>query len=248
MRNHSRYITTPRHKRGGSNTTKDFVTIVLFSENHGYRMKSYGPVSLIKIGDRTILEMQIDAIKACFLNFEVIVCSGFETQKTVNFIKEKFSEVNIRVVENQVHFNTNCCESARLCLNNTNNDKILFCSGFNLIQPEHFKKLDLSASSIFTQKNNDDMTYEINAITNDGVVEQLSLGLKRNYWTEMFYLSDKDIVKSFYNTLSNPEYKNRFLFEALNDTSKRFPIKNVRVDTPIRKINNIKTFKRITEL
>ena len=64
MRNHSRYITTPRHKRGGSNTTKDFVTIVLFSENHGYRMKSYGPVSLIKIGDRTILEMQIDAIKA----------------------------------------------------------------------------------------------------------------------------------------------------------------------------------------
>ena len=143
MRNHSRYITTPRdEKRKGSSTTKDFVTVVLFSENHGYRMKSYGPVSLIKIGGKTILEAQVDAIKACFLNFEIIVCSGFETQKTVNFIKEKFPEINIRVVENQVHFNTNCCESARLCLNNTSNDKILFCSGFNLIQPHHLKRLE----------------------------------------------------------------------------------------------------------
>ena len=248
MRNHSRYITTPRdEKRKGSSTTKDFVTVVLFSENHGYRMKSYGPVSLIKIGGKTILEAQIDAIKACFLNFEIIVCSGFETQKTVNFIKEKFPEINIRVVENQVHFNTNCCESARLCLNNTSNDKILFCSGFNLIQPHHLKRLDLNASSIITQNQNEDLSFEINAITNDGIVEQLSLGLKINYWTEVFYLSSESTIKTFYNILSNPEYKNRFLFEALNDISRKHPIKNIKVDIPVRKINNIKKFKRILE-
>ena len=173
MRNHNRYITTPKNKRDtSSKAVEDFITIVLFSENHGYRMKSYGPVSLIKIGGKTILETQIEAIKASFYNFEIIVCSGFETQKTVNFIKEKFPEVNIRVVENQVHFNTNCCESARLCLNNTSNDKILFCSGFNLLRPFHLKGLNLDFCSVITQENNSDGAFEINAISNNGSLEQ----------------------------------------------------------------------------
>jgi len=249
MRNQSRYITTPRHEKGdGSNTTQDFVTVVLFSENHGYRMKSYGPVSLIKIGDKTILEAQVDAIKACFLNFEVIVCSGFETQKTVNFIKDKFPEINIRVVENQVHFNTNCCESARLCLNNTANDKILFCSGFNLIKPHHLKSLDLDTSSVVTQKGNDDSSFEINSISNGGILEQLSLGLKKDFWTEMFLLSSRNVIRSFYNILSSPEYKNRFLFEAINEISKKHDFKTIEVDIPVRKINNIKTFRRMLEI
>ena len=249
MRNQSRFITTPKHRDGqGGDTTQDFVTVVLFSENHGYRMKSYGPVSLIRLGDKTILESQIEAIKACFVNFEIIVCSGFETQKTVNFIKDKFPEINIRVVENQVHFNTNCCESARLCLNNTLNDKILFCSGFNLIRPHHLKKLDLEISCILTQDGNEDLSFEINAIANNGVLEQFSLGLKQNFWTEVFYLSGSGVIKSFYNILSSPEYKNRFLFEAINDVSKKHDIVNVAVDIPVRKVNNIKTFKRMAEI
>jgi len=249
MRNHSRYITTPKSdKANNKDNVQDFVTIVLFSENHGYRMKSYGPVSLIKIGNKTILETQIEAIRACFYNFEIIVCSGFETQKTVNFIKGKFPRINIRVVENQVHFNTNCCESARLCLNNTSNDKILFCSGFNLIKPYHLKRLDLESCSVVTQEKNEDGAFEINAISNDGRLEQLSLGLKSNFWTEMFYLSGKDSIQGFYNTLSSPDYKNRFLFEAINDVSGNHEFRTVKVDIPINKINNIKTFRRILEI
>ena len=75
MRNHSRYITTPKSdKANNKDNVQDFVTIVLFSENHGYRMKSYGPVSLIKISNKTILETQIEAIRACFYSVEIIVC------------------------------------------------------------------------------------------------------------------------------------------------------------------------------
>lgn len=249
MRNHNRYITTPKNKRDtSSKAVEDFITIVLFSENHGYRMKSYGPVSLIKIGGKTILETQIEAIKASFYNFEIIVCSGFETQKTVNFIKEKFPEVNIRVVENQVHFNTNCCESARLCLNNTSNDKILFCSGFNLLRPFHLKGLNLDFCSVITQENNSDGAFEINAISNNGSLEQLSLGLKSDFWTEMFFVSGRNAIKSFYNILSAPDYKNRFLFEAINDVASKHDFATFKVETPVHKINNIKTFKRISEI
>ena len=116
--------------------------MVLFSENHGYRMKSYGPVPLIKIDGKSLIETQINAIKSTFSNFEIILCSGFETERTVNFIKEKFNNINIRVVENQVHYNSNCCESARLCINNTMNNKILFCGGGVLLTPTCLNLID----------------------------------------------------------------------------------------------------------
>ncbi len=246
MRKNNRYITTPTSEGtidGGK--TRDFVTIIFFSENHGYRMKSYGPVSMIRIGNKTILEKQIESIKACFVNFEIIVCSGFETQKTVNYIKEKFSDINIRVVENQVHFNSNCCESARLCLNNTSNNKVLLCSGSNLLEAHHLKDLDLTCSSVLTQDRNDDCGFEINAISPQGTLEQFSMGLKKCFWTEMLFLSGHKVIKALYSTISNPEYKNKFIFEALNEIAPRHPLKIVELESPIRKVNNIKIFKRI---
>jgi len=246
MKKNKKYITTPKSNNGFSgDRIHDFVTIIFFSENHGYRMKSYGPVGMIKIGDKTILEKQIESIKAVFVNFEIIVCSGFETHKTVNYIKEKFTDINIRVVENQVHFNSNCCESARLCLNNTSNTKILFCSGSNLLEPFHLKDLDLTCSSVLTQDKIEDSGFEINAIKSEGTLEQFSLGLKQAFWTEMLYLSGTKVIKSFYNTLSNPEYKNKFIFEALNDIAPKHPLKIIKLEFPVRKINNIKIFKRI---
>jgi len=246
MRNNNRYITTPKSKeRPAGNAINDFVTIIFFSENHGYRMKSYGPVSMIRVGNKTMLEKQIEAIKACFYNFEIIVCSGFETPKTVNYIKDKFPDVNIRVVENQVHFNSNCCESARLCLNNTSNNKVLLCSGSNLLEPHHLKDLELDCSFVLTQEKNEDSGFEINVISDGGILEQFSIGLKNNFWTEVLYLAGDKIIKALYNVLSDPEYKNKFIFEALNDIAPKHDIKDVKLDSPIKKINNIKVFKRI---
>ena len=102
MRNKNRFITSPKVGQSSGKKT-DFVSIILFSENHGYRMKSYGPTPLIEIEGKSLIERQIDSIKATFSNFEIILCSGFETEKTVTFIQEKFGDINIRVVENQVH-------------------------------------------------------------------------------------------------------------------------------------------------
>ncbi len=246
MKNKSKYIISPK----GTNSDKktEFVSVVLFSENHGYRMKSYGPIPLIEIGDKSLLEKQVDAIQATFPSFEIILCSGFETVKTVNFIKEKFQGVNIRVVENQVHYNSNCCESARLCLNNTSNHRILFCGGGVLLQPEHLDLIDLKTSSIVYQKQQNDSNFEVGVIQNESYLEGLSIGVKDLYWTELLYLSNKNIIKTLYSILSNPEYKNRFIFEAINELSlknkilTKYNTKNLMI-----KIDKIKTLKRITK-
>ena len=52
----------------------ELVSVLLLAENHGYRMKSYGPISLVNIGDMTLLEHQVQAISSVFVNFEIILC------------------------------------------------------------------------------------------------------------------------------------------------------------------------------
>ena len=49
MRRNTNFITSPREKASGERVD-DFVSIILLSENCGYRMKSYGPIPLLKIG------------------------------------------------------------------------------------------------------------------------------------------------------------------------------------------------------
>ena len=175
--------------------------MVLFSENHGYRMKSYGPVPLIKIDGKSLIETQINAIKSTFSNFEIILCSGFETERTVNFIKEKFNNINIRVVENQVHYNSNCCESARLCINNTMNNKILFCGGGVLLTPTCLNLIDLNTSMVVYQNQNDDSNFEVGVVHHENRLEGMSIGVKNQYWIELLYLSDQktNSFPHFYN-------------------------------------------------
>ena len=248
MRTNDRFITSPRvDKNSGPKT--EFGSVILFSENHGYRMKSYGPIPLVKIKGRSLLERQVEAIKSTFHNFEIIVCSGFETERTVNFIKENFSDINIRVVENQVHYNSNCCESARLCINNTMNNKIVFCGGGVLLTPGHLDMIDLNKSMLIYQEQQNDANFEVGVVFNKNKLEGLSVGVKNQYWTELLYLSNKKQIKALYAILSNPEYKNRFIFEAVNELASKNEIlvKN-NYKKPIIKVNNIKTLKRITKI
>jgi choline kinase len=248
MRTDKKFITSPKISRSSGKKT-DFVSVVLFSENHGYRMKSYGPIPLIKIDGKSVIERQIDSIKSIFSNFEIILCSGFETEKTVNFIKEHFSDINIRVVENQVHYNSNCCESARLCINNTTSNKIILCGGGVLLTSECLNMIDLNTSMIIYQNQNDDSNFEVGVISNNNKLEGLSIGVKNQYWTELLYLSNSKIIKILYSILSNPEYKNKFVFEAINQLPN---ISNISTKKnkhePIIKVNSIKTLKRITNI
>ena len=248
MRNNN-FITSPK-KSDVVKVVDDFVTIIILGENHGYRMKSYGPLPLIKIHNKTLIERQVESIKATFSNFEIILCVGFEATKTINFIKHKFPRVNIRTVENQVHFNSNCCESARLCINNTVNNRIIICGGGVLVLPSQLQMFNINQTSVIAQSQLDDSNFEIGVIQHNKKLEKLSLGIKHKYWTELMCISTSSMIDSFSTILSNPDYKNKFIFEAINDLSEKTNIK-VQDNTsnkPIVKIDNIKTLKRIMRI
>ena len=245
----NKFITSPKAGTKDAVEVREdipFTTVILLSENHGHRMKSYGPVSMLKIGAKTLLEKQIEAIKSVLKNFEIILCCGFETFKTVSYIKTRFSNLNIRIVENQIHYNSNCAESARLCLNNTMNNRILFCNGGILFKAEQLAAVDFTSTSIVSQNNNDIANLEIGVIENNCYLENLSFGIKNKYWCEIFYLHSTIHVQEFCGIVSNPDYKNKFMFEAINDFARKRPIKVVTTHK-VTRIDNIKTIKGMNQ-
>jgi choline kinase len=244
----SRFITTVK-----PDTTEarrdDKVTFILLAENYGHRMKSYGPVSLIKIGNKSLIEHQVDAIKSVFIDFEIILCSGFETQKVYQFLQNVLpQDFPIRIVENQIYYHSNCCEGLRLCLNNTRNNKIVVCGGGVLLTVDYLRSLNVKKSSILYQSDDKDSGFDVGIIENDNRLENFSLAVDNKVWTDLLYITGEPFVKSFYSLISRPEFKNKFLFEAVNSWRAK---NNLWVcenaGEKIIKVDNIRILKRMHE-
>jgi hypothetical protein len=245
MRKKSNFITTP--KSSLKKNKKHFITVILLSENHGYRMKSKGAIPLVDINGVTLLDRQINAIKAVFQNFEIILCCGYDAGAVFQHVKEKYTALNIRIVENQVYENSNCCESARLAINNTLNNKIILCSGSVLLLAEHLRAIDLDQSSILIQPASKKLEdFNIGVVSQDEKVKNMSLGVKEKKWLELCYLSVKNDVAAFHSIVESIEFKNKFLFEAINEFIKSKSLTVTEVEKiKSYKIHSIKSLKKV---
>lgn len=222
-------------------------TFIFTSDTPGYRMKSYGPTSLINFKNKKLIDKQVEAINKAFKNYEIIICCGFDVEKVHKHIRSQYSSLNIRIVENQLYNNSNSCESARIALNNTTNNRVFIMDGNLLFSSELFKnKVYESHVYIEPDTHCENLEVGININEND-CIELFSYGGIK-CWSEILYLHNKDSIETFKKIISNIEYKNKFIFEALNEFIKtKKEIKYVQNNTPVTKINNIKTYHNIKD-
>ena len=146
MKKRGKYVTSPKRKRVSKTLnigdTSDLVTIILICDTPGYRMKSYGPPPLITIRGKKIIDHQIEAISQRIKNFEIILCVGFDSDKVAKYVRQSHVGLNIRIVENQVFNSSNACESIRLALNNTLNDKVMIADGNILFNADMLNQIN----------------------------------------------------------------------------------------------------------
>lgn len=240
--------TAKKNKTGHiAQAKKDFsnlISVVLLCDNPGYRMKSYGPVSLIDITNKQkLIDIQIEAINTIFKNCEIILCVGFGCDKICKYVKAKCG-TNIRIVENQIYTETNSCESLRLCLNNINNDKVIICDGGLLLDHSTMELIDTNSSCVLLESY-PNQTLEIGVNTNKDCACFFSFGAKY-IWSEIFFLNGKDIIDSLRRIVSQKHNKNKFVFEAINELiNMRYKIKTIDNTKPLHKISSIKTYHNI---
>lgn len=231
---------TKRKKQQG-----DLITVILLCDSPGYRMKSYGPISLIPIDSKKLIDIQISAIRSVFPKCEIIFCLGFDCDKVCKYLRSK-NISNVRVVENQLYSTTNSCESLRLCLNNTNNNKVLICDGNLLISKSVVSLIDINTSCILVETVANE-TLEIGVNIHNNFAQFFSFGAKHT-WSEILFLEGDRILEAFKKILCNKEHKTHFVFEAVNDLiAMKHQIKTIPHKHSLYKVNNIKTYHNIKD-
>jgi hypothetical protein len=239
-------IKTQKTKVKIKHPVQELITVILLCDSPGYRMKSYGPLSLIGIGSKKLIDIQIAAIKETYKNFELILCLGFDCEKVCRYIKSKYSKLNIRIIENQLFQSSNSCEGLRLCLNNICNDKIIICDGNLLLNNKSLSLVSIDESCALVESN-PYHTMEIGLNSDHNQVQHFSFGAK-NIWSEIIYLNGKNTVETLRRILVSYDSKTRFIFEAINELlGMNHRIRSINNRHQIIKINNIKTYHDIKD-
>ena len=191
--NKPEFITTV--KGSGIKPVKNNPAVVLICDKSGYRMKSYGPIQLLKLGNTRLIDIQIKAIRSQSANSEIILCCGFDANKIAKYIKENYGDENVRIVENQMYEVSGCCEALRISLNCVSSDSLIICNGGMLLMPELVKVHSANSYLLCRKYEKNKTNLEIGSVSNEkNIVTNISFGLP-NIWSEIFYLESRDHIE-----------------------------------------------------
>jgi len=109
-------------------------------------MKSIGSKSLLKIKDSTIIEHQINQIKAIHPDINITILTGFDNEKILKCLEHKYSDISILYNEN--YANTNQAQSIALYIQEHKDIDGLLMIGSGIL----IKKLTINMSIL--QNNN----------------------------------------------------------------------------------------------
>ena len=236
-------------QRSSRSVSNEMVSIILLCDTPGYRMKSYGPMPLIPMQKHRLIDIQINNVKKAFQNFEIILCVGYDADKVCKYVRTKFKNSNIRIVENQNYKTSNSCEGVRLCLNNINNDKIFIVDGSLIVHPDTWSGIEDKKSCVLTESDfYENLEIGVN-VGEQGTIEHFGFGAHRP-WSEIVYLNNNDIIETLRRIISGVNFKQKFLFEGLNELikTKKHMMTIVENKHPIKKLNNIKTYHKLREI
>lgn len=198
-------------RRYGAGKNKHDLSIIILGAMIGYRMKSYGPKSMITLSTgETILENQLSVINKAYAGCDIILTIGFEADKMI-----KKCPPGIRLVENQLFETTNILEEVRLAINNSVNDNILLIQGDVVFNIETIDKITAEDSSaVIIDETNYIPEEDVGATIINDKVSIFSHGISPKF-CNIAYVTGKEL--KFLKSVANDRDKNKlYLFEALN--------------------------------
>lgn len=234
------YITST--KKNNKINNHRLITVVLLYHSFVSRMKSFGNVAMIPINDKErLIDMHIEQIVKQINNVEIILSIGYDSQKVQSYVQKKYKHLNIRCVENTKYDNSSICESLRLAINNTYNNRILIMSGNIIYDKSILSKLISNEAITVLSDSGCNNTLDIGVNIDDETknIAHVSYGLVSHKWSELIYLSKDSHINEIKRCLSQKDFQNKILYELLNNMiKKKIKIKYVNTAAPIMKINN----------
>lgn len=207
----TRFITNIR-KKTVQNEQSDGISVAILSAGCGSKIKSYEPRSLLKIkNEGFLIDCQLDIISNFFVKPEIITVVGCHANKVIKKIKGK-----CRIVENQIHEDTNASESMRLAFNNSTMSNFMFVHGdilfdANCLNAEYANSFIIVDSKKMIGEN------EIGVTIVDDKASIMSYGLPIK-WAQIAFFTGKElkILGSIFQKFEEKD-KKKLSFEIINE-------------------------------
>lgn len=202
----NRFVTTTRRP---GRQVKDGFSVIILCGNMGYRMKSYGPKSLLTFPDGTlVIERLLETVELHFPNSEIVVGTGFEADRVISRLPN-----GVHVVENQLYETTNDVEELRLCLNATTRENIIIINGDLIFNNVTLDKLTKKGSSVVVSNTNmSDAEIGVTIVDDKVTIFAYDLPTK---WCNIVYVTGKEL-DLLRKVIKNRDRNKWFIFEALN--------------------------------
>ena len=190
--------------------TKAGVSIVIPAAGAGYRMRSYGPKSLIKLKNNTnIITNQLSILTKYFDNPEIVLVSGFESDKLMNNTPDWIVKI-----ENENYRDTNVVRSLGMGLRACTNKNVLIVYGDLVFNEETCKNLTLENSCLLIDDYGLMTKDEVGCNISDNKVQYLIPDVP-NKWAQIAYITGKEL--EIFKKVSWDKKNSRFFgFEAIN--------------------------------
>lgn len=174
------------------------ISIVIYGSQPIDRMSSFGPRNLFRIGKNKLIDIQLDILNKHFSNPEILICSGFEQYKLIGY----------RLIENQVESNE--CEDIRLAFNLVSNKSVLLIDGSTLFSA---KDITSKYDESFILAGEEGLL----SVNSNQYLECITYNENSLKWKHISFIGERDFFK-LKQLLDTRNYKNKFLFELLNDS------------------------------
>jgi choline kinase len=199
--------------------------------------RGYKNIPLTLLNEKeTLIERQIKIISDNYQNSEIIIVSGFEHDKVVNYLSA-LDYPNVRVAENKNYKSSDIFDGWRFALNIALNQDTYIIHGDRLFKESYIKDRTRTTHTFVhdVDKNN----YYLGLLYSNGYFINMSYGLP-NVWSEVFFISKSDFTTA--KNIAN-EYKKRKIYTIegfINALSK-----NVKISVLEKDSEDIKILKEI---
>ncbi len=191
---------------------KNKISVILLCAGEANRMKSHGPLPLLRITpDLNLIQHQINVIRDCIPVTEVIGVFGYEADKIMNNTPNDFVKIH------NENFNTSgIMRSIGLGLRASTADRALIIYGDLLFNRDTLANAKFDTSSLFVDGAGLFSADSVGCTFNEqNMAEQLLYELP-NKWVQIAYVMGKEF-NLLKNIAWNREKDKLFGFEAMNE-------------------------------
>ena len=194
--------------RNNINEKKNNCAVIIYGSRFGPSMKTFGPKFLYKdYYGKPIIETQIRVVKEVLPNAEIILVTGYLSERITRYKQE-----NVRIVENQLFLTHNDTEDIRLALNNTSKENIITISA-DMIFNKYTLQNIMSEPLLVYDSKHQLHDSEIGVTMTNNEIININFDII-NKWCHIGFFEKKHLTQLTY--LCSRENKSQYLFEIIN--------------------------------